>query len=147
MEVPSLGVKSDLCSWWTHSQPQQHGIQLASATYTTVHGNARSLTHWARPGIKPVCSWILVGLVTHWVTAGTPSLPILDFCSSIQILGSVFQFPQKTLEGCTHMHWIQRSANLILSLLIHEHVTLSLFVFLNYSHFLKNFQNKDLVNF
>ena len=26
-------------------QPQQHGIQAASETYTTAHGNARSLTH------------------------------------------------------------------------------------------------------
>ena len=28
--------------------------------YTTAHGNVRSLTHSARPGIKPVSSWILV---------------------------------------------------------------------------------------
>ena len=28
------------------------------------HSNARSLTHWARPGIKPQSSWILVGFVT-----------------------------------------------------------------------------------
>ena len=28
--------------------------------YTTAHGNAKSLTHWARPGIEPVSSWILV---------------------------------------------------------------------------------------
>ena len=27
-------------------------------------GNTGSLTHWARPGIKPVSSWILVGFVT-----------------------------------------------------------------------------------
>ena len=26
-------------------QPQQHGIQATSATYTTAHGNAGSLTH------------------------------------------------------------------------------------------------------
>ena len=30
-------------------------------TYTTGHGNARSLTPWARPGIEPASSWILVG--------------------------------------------------------------------------------------
>ena len=28
--------------------------------YTTAHSNTRSLTHWARPGIKPTSSWILV---------------------------------------------------------------------------------------
>ena len=31
-----------------------------SGTYTTAHGNTGSLTHWARPGTKPVSSWILV---------------------------------------------------------------------------------------
>ena len=28
--------------------------------YTTAHGNARSLTHWPRPGVKPASSWFLV---------------------------------------------------------------------------------------
>ena len=36
MELPRPGVKP---------QPQPHGIQAASATYTTAHSNARSLTH------------------------------------------------------------------------------------------------------
>ena len=35
-----------------------------SATYTTAHGNARSLTHRMRPGIKPETSWFLVGVVS-----------------------------------------------------------------------------------
>ena len=35
-----------------------------SATYTIAHHNARSLTHWARPGIKPASYWILVLFVT-----------------------------------------------------------------------------------
>ena len=30
----------------------------------TAHGNARSVTHRARPGIKPASSWLLVGFVT-----------------------------------------------------------------------------------
>ena len=38
MEVPMLGVKSELL-------PQQRQIQAVSATYTTAHGNAGSLTH------------------------------------------------------------------------------------------------------
>ena len=33
-------------------------------TYTTAHGNARSLIHWARPGIEPTTSWFLVGFVS-----------------------------------------------------------------------------------
>ena len=34
-----------------------------SATYTTTHGNAISLTHWVRPGIKPASSWMLVRFI------------------------------------------------------------------------------------
>ena len=34
-----------------------------SATYTTAHGNAGSLTHRARPGREPASSWILVEFV------------------------------------------------------------------------------------
>ena len=45
-------------------QPQQCQIRAASATYSTAHGNARSLTHRARPGMEPASSWILVGFVT-----------------------------------------------------------------------------------
>ena len=44
--------------------PQQHGIWATSATYTTAHGNARSPTHWAKAGIKPMSPWILVRFVT-----------------------------------------------------------------------------------
>ena len=33
-------------------------------TYTTAHGNARSLTHWARPGIEPATSRFPVGFVS-----------------------------------------------------------------------------------
>ena len=32
--------------------------------YTTAHGNPGSLTHWVRPGIKPVASWFLVGFIS-----------------------------------------------------------------------------------
>ena len=45
-------------------QPQQHGIQAASVTYVIAYGSTRSLTHRARPGIKPTSSWILVRFVT-----------------------------------------------------------------------------------
>ena len=33
-------------------------------TYTTAHSNAGSLTHWARPGIEPASSWVLVRFIT-----------------------------------------------------------------------------------
>ena len=45
-------------------QPQQHGIQAVSETYTEAHGNTGSLTHWVRSGIEPASSWILVGFIT-----------------------------------------------------------------------------------
>ena len=45
-------------------EPQQPRIWAASATYTTAHSNAGSLTHWERPGIKPTSSGILVGFIS-----------------------------------------------------------------------------------
>ena len=60
-------------------QPQQRGIwavSAVSANYTTAHCNARSLTHWVRPGIKPTNSWLLVGFIS---AAPQWELPILPF--------------------------------------------------------------------
>ena len=34
-------------------------IWAMSATYTTAHGNVKSLTHWTGPGIEPASSWKL----------------------------------------------------------------------------------------
>ena len=48
MEVPRLGVWSE----------------LQSLAYTTAQGNTGSLTHWARPGIKPATPWFLVRFVS-----------------------------------------------------------------------------------
>ena len=38
--------------------------KTSSVTYTTARSNARSLTYWARLGIKPATSWFLVGFVS-----------------------------------------------------------------------------------
>ena len=46
-----------------YSQLQQLWIRALSATYTTAHGNARSLTHWGRLGIEPASSRIVVGFL------------------------------------------------------------------------------------
>ena len=73
VEVPRLGDELELQlpadSMATATWDLSH-----SATYTTAYGNARSPTHWARPGIEPMSSWILVGFVS-----ATPQqeLPIL----------------------------------------------------------------------
>ena len=53
-------------------EPQQRRIQAESAIYTSAHGNAGSLTHWARAGTEPATSWFLVGFVNHCATTGTP---------------------------------------------------------------------------
>ena len=60
------------CSRRPTPEPQQRGIRAASATYTTAHGNAGSLTHWARAGTEPATSWFLVRFFNHCTTTGTP---------------------------------------------------------------------------
>ena len=72
IEVPRLGSTRSYSCWLT-PQLQQLEIQAMSVTYTTAHGNARSLTHWVRAGIKPASSWMLVEFVNHRATTGTPN--------------------------------------------------------------------------
>ena len=50
------------------------GIWATSATYTTAHDNAESLTCWAKPGIEPASSCMLVGFVNCWATTGTQQI-------------------------------------------------------------------------
>ena len=67
MGVPRLGVESE-CSCQPMPHPQQHQIWAASVTYAAACGNDGSLSHWARPGIKPVSSWTLcrvLNLLNH----------------------------------------------------------------------------------
>ena len=71
MEVPRLGVEAGLQHRPT-PQPQQCGIQAAPVTYTTAHGNARSLTHGVRPGIKSASSGMLVRSIATESRRGTP---------------------------------------------------------------------------
>ena len=83
MEVPRQG------SNWSCSQqptPEPHWIQAMSVTYTTAHSNSRSSTHWARPGIEPMSSWMLVGFVNHWATMGTKYRNYLNQVSETPIL-------------------------------------------------------------
>ena len=48
------------CSCRPPPQPQQCRMRMTSVTYTTALSNVGSLTHWARPGMEPASSWILV---------------------------------------------------------------------------------------
>ena len=81
-KFPGLGSNWS-CSCWPQSQPQQRQIQATSSTYTAAYGHARSLTCWARLGIKPTSSWILVGFLTHWATTGTPKIISLGICNNM----------------------------------------------------------------
>ena len=44
VEIPRLGFNQS-CSHWPMPGPQPHRIRATSVTYTTAHGNTRSLTH------------------------------------------------------------------------------------------------------
>ena len=77
-------------------QPQQCEIWAMSVTYTTVHGNARSSTHWAEPGIKPMSSWIPVGFITiepQWELLGG------DFYHRV-VLTSLIITKQQQSDSC-----------------------------------------------
>ena len=66
-----------------HHSHSNARFEPQSVTYTTAHCNTGSLTHWARPGIKPESSWILVGFRNHWAIMGTPLLPFWsEFCTA-----------------------------------------------------------------
>ena len=60
-KIPRIGFELEL---QLQPRPQQSRGGAASVTYTTVHSNIGSLTHWARPGIKPMFSRIPVDFVT-----------------------------------------------------------------------------------
>ena len=64
---------------------------------STAHGDARSLTHWARPGIKLASSWILVGFVNHLAMTGTPVISDLWFIIVI-VWGHREMHPCKTMN-------------------------------------------------
>ena len=46
------------------------GYGAAAASLCHSHGNARSLTHWLRPGVKCASSHTCVGFLTHWAMMG-----------------------------------------------------------------------------
>ena len=67
-------------------QPQQHQIRAVSATYAASFSNARSLTLWVRPGIKPHPHGHYVEFLTHRATMRTPALVIFLFICSFMWL-------------------------------------------------------------
>ena len=89
------------CSHQPMPQPQQLGIRASSATYTIAHGNAGSLTHWARPGLEPETAWFLVGFVNHWATMGTPRVMYLHYLTEHNPLIANREFPPPWREWVT----------------------------------------------
>ena len=107
MEVPRLGVELEL-------------QLLATATATAMpdlshicklHHSSQQhwiLTHWTRPGIKPVSSWILVSFLNSWVATGMPlflfsSLFIKIFFKYIWFIMCQFLLRAKWLI-CIHIY-------------------------------------------
>jgi len=70
-----------------------------SASYTTAHGNTRSLTHWARPEIEPTYSWILVRCVSTALQQEIP-FPFFFFFSFFFFSHPchIWTFPGQELE-------------------------------------------------
>ena len=87
MEVPRLGV---YCCQPT-PQPQQCQIWALAVTYTTAHGNTKSLIHWAKPGIEHVSSWLLDSFPLS-PTMGTPSMLFIFRCSFVFSLPFLIMF-------------------------------------------------------
>ena len=68
-----------------HGGSQARGrIGATTASLHHSHSNTGSLTHWVRPGIKPVSSWMLVRFVNHWATTGTPERVFYSFINPFQ---------------------------------------------------------------
>ena len=58
---PGYGPNQSFTPW---PMLQQRQLWAAPVTCTTAHSNVGSLTHWARPRVKPVSSWMLVRFVS-----------------------------------------------------------------------------------
>ena len=59
-----------------HSSDQRR-IWASSATNTTAHSNAGSLTHWERPGMEPASLMDASQIRVCWATTGTPAFTFL----------------------------------------------------------------------
>ena len=65
MEVPRLGIESELQLQAYASATALWDLSHICNLYTTAQGNAGSLTHGVRPGIEPTSSWIMARSLTH----------------------------------------------------------------------------------
>ena len=90
MEVPRLGAELEL---------QLPFYTTATATlWSMPHlwptlGNTGSLNQWARPGIKHISSWILVGFINFWAMMETPKC--------------VFNFTKRKTRSSPVAQWVK----------------------------------------
>ena len=75
MEVPWLRVKLEL-QLSAVPQPQPRQIQAESATYTTAHSNARSLTPLIEAGDQACVLMCTSSVRFHCTATGTPDFPL-----------------------------------------------------------------------
>ena len=79
-------------SCWPTPQPQQLWIQAKSVTYTTAHSNTGTLTHWAKPRIKPTSLWLLAGFISTEPQWELPGFNIWCKCLNTCIIKTSFFF-------------------------------------------------------
>ena len=84
-------------------------------TYTTAHSNAGFLTHWMRPGIEPLSSWMLVGFFSaEWrQNSNSSNLDTRRYPSTMQklnkqkpYLSSIVPPEERALASCDNS-WAQ----------------------------------------
>ena len=109
LEVPRLEVKSELqpCP-----MPKQLRIEAASTTYTTAHGNAGYLTHWARLGIEPSPSWNTHALLLLLLKALGTAPTSLKFTVNAQGPATRKSLHHRPVgpcqcQGLATRHWLQ----------------------------------------
>ena len=71
---PIRTTAAGLCHSHSNARAELH-------LHPTPQLTAGSLAHWARPGIEPASSWILVAFINRWAKKGTLVLLFLGDCS------------------------------------------------------------------
>ena len=100
-QFPQLGVK-----WKPQHQPmpqpEQHRIRTTSATYSIAHSNTGSFTHWARPGMELMSSWILVWFATTEPQQESQASPLLEKPS---LMSGLHLCEMPSSSQCTPTAW------------------------------------------
>ena len=88
-------------------QSHDSGSESCLWPTTTAHGNAGSLTHWSRPGIKPTSSWILVRFISTTIRQELYEPYFWEFCPH-HLITSQSPHLQRPLHwglGSTYEFW------------------------------------------